>query len=181
MTGPAHCVGMRRASPRALILSLLLAAAGGAAPPASAAPAPGVLPVTGASVVGAFDPPATRWGTGHRGVDLAAPAGSTVLAPRDGVVTYAGVLAGRGVLVIRHGATRSTFEPVTALVPVGAAVARGQAVGRLEPGHACAAPTCLHWGLKRDETYLNPLGLLLGEVRLLSAADAAAIAGQARG
>ena len=47
--------------------------------------------------------------------------------------------------------------------------------------HACAAPACLHWGLKRGDDYLNPLSLLLGEVRLLSDADAAAIAGQARG
>nr|NLI50571.1 M23 family metallopeptidase [Propionibacterium sp.] len=173
---------MRRLPRRALALPLLLGAlTGGAAPPAAAAPGRGVLPVAGASVVGAFDPPVVRWGAGHRGVDLAAAAGSTVVAPRDGVVTYAGILAGRGVLVLRHGATRSTFEPVTALVPAGAAVSRGQPIGRLDAGHACAAPACLHWGLKRGEDYLNPLALLLGEVRLLSAADAAAIATQARG
>ncbi len=165
----------------ALIL-IVLPLAGALPPPAVAAePARGVLPVSGAPVVGPFDPPLVRWGAGHRGVDLAAPGGAVVLAPRAGVVTYAGVLAGRGVLVLSHGATRSTFEPVTATVPVGAVVARGQAIGRLDPGHACSAPACLHWGLKRGDVYLNPLSLLLGEVRLLSDADAAAVATHARG
>lgn len=184
VTRPAHSEGMSRPRWRwpaqILILGALLG--GALAPPADAAdPARGVLPVSGASVVGAFDPPLVRWGAGHRGVDLAAPAGASVLAPRDGVVTFAGVLAGRAVLVLTHGATRSTFEPVTSTVPVGAVVTRGQVIGRLDAGHACAAPACLHWGLKRGDDYLNPLSLLLGEVRLLSDADAAAIAGQARG
>lgn len=168
------------------LLALTLCACLGWWPPggwatAAAAPAPGVLPVAGAPIVGAFDPPLVRWGAGHRGVDLAAAPGAIVRAPADGVVTFAGALAGRGVLVVSHGATRSTLEPVTATVAVGTRVARGQPIGRLEVGHACAAASCLHWGLKRAELYLNPLGLLLGEIRLLSDAEASAIAGQARG
>lgn len=161
-------------------VGVLLLTAGAAAPPVAAAGPSGVLPLPGAAVVGGFDPPAVRWGSGHRGVDLAAGAAAVVVAPREGVVTFAGQLAGRGVLVVSHGETRSTFEPVTALVAVGDRVTRGQPVGRLDAGHACAAASCLHWGLKRGDEYLNPLGLLGGEVRLLSAAEAAAI-GQARG
>jgi murein DD-endopeptidase MepM/ murein hydrolase activator NlpD len=139
--------------------------------PGGAAVSPGTLPVAGA-VATAFDPPGVAWGTGHRGVDLVADVDSLVLAPRDGVVTFAEVLAGRPVLVLSHGELRSTFEPVVPLVDVGTRVSQGQPIGRLVAGHACPAASCLHWGLKRGEIYLNPLSLVRGEVRLLS--DAAA-------
>ncbi|HQA29912.1 MAG TPA: peptidoglycan DD-metalloendopeptidase family protein [Propioniciclava tarda] len=157
----------------ALVTALCLVI--GAAAPADAA-ARGVLPVPG-RVVGAFALPDVRWGSGHRGVDLAASAGVAVVAPVDGVVTFAQDLAGRPVLVLAHGDTRSTYEPVVASVDVGTRVSRGQVMGVLEAGHSCAAPVCLHWGLRRGETYLNPLSLLGGEVILLSDADAAAIRG----
>jgi murein DD-endopeptidase MepM/ murein hydrolase activator NlpD len=160
---------------RAWAALLLVGALWLPAPAAGAATAHGVLPVPGA-VVRSFDPPDVPWGAGHRGVDLAASDGAVVVAPADGVVTFAEVLAGRPVLVVSHGELRSTFEPVVATVAVGTRVGRGQPVGRLVAGHACPAPVCLHWGVKRGETYLNPLGLLGREVRLVSDAEAAAIA-----
>ncbi len=155
-----------------LVLTLSLASS---APAAGVVPTKGVLPVSG-TVARPFDPPDVPWGAGHRGVDLAAPEGAVVVAPADGVVTFAEVLAGRPVLVVSHGEVRSTFEPVVATVAVGTRVTRGQPIGRLVAGHACPAPVCLHWGLKRGEVYLNPLSLLGREVRLLSDAEAAAIA-----
>lgn len=109
-----------------------------------------------------FDRPDQPWLPGHRGVDLAAAVGQPVLAPADGRVTWAGVIAGRSVVVVSHdGGLRSTFEPVVATVPVGTAVARGQDVGAVAatPGH-CAPRTCLHWGVLRGETYLDPLALV---------------------
>lgn len=113
-----------------------------------------------------FDPPQYRWLPGHRGVDLCAPVGSEVRAPREGVVVYAARLADRNVVSIEHSdGLRSTFEPVTAQVTRGQFVAAGQVVGTLEAGHE---GDCLHWGVKRDrDTYLNPLLLLFGPVRLL--------------
>ena len=64
-------------------------------------------------VVHGFDPPATRWSSGHRGVDIAAAVGTSVLAPTDGQVSFVGMVAGRPVLVLTHaGGLRSTFEPV---------------------------------------------------------------------
>jgi murein DD-endopeptidase MepM/ murein hydrolase activator NlpD len=120
-------------------------------------------------VVARFDPPPTRYAAGHRGVDLLARAGQPVLAALGGRVTYAGGVAGRGVVVITHGATRTTYQPVTATVRVGEVVAAGTPIGRLEAtGGHCLPRLCLHWGLLRDETYLDPLRLLgLGPVRLL--------------
>jgi murein DD-endopeptidase MepM/ murein hydrolase activator NlpD len=54
-------------------------------------------------------------------------------------------------------------------VAAGDLVAAGDPVGRLAAGHAgCPVPACLHWGLRRGESYLDPLGLLgLARVRLL--------------
>jgi murein DD-endopeptidase MepM/ murein hydrolase activator NlpD len=110
-----------------------------------------------------FDPPDVRWGSGHRGVDLGAQVGQEVVSPTAGRVSFAGVIAGRGVVVVQHaGGLRSTFEPVAGTVPVGSPVAQGDPVGELTdvPGH-CAPATCLHWGLLRGETYLDPLTLLI--------------------
>jgi murein DD-endopeptidase MepM/ murein hydrolase activator NlpD len=120
-------------------------------------------------VVARFDPPPTRYAAGHRGVDLLARPGQPVLAALGGRVTYAGGVAGRGVVVIDHGATRTTYQPVTASVTVGEVVTSGTPIGRLEPsGGHCRPQLCLHWGLLQDETYLDPLRLLgLGPVRLL--------------
>jgi murein DD-endopeptidase MepM/ murein hydrolase activator NlpD len=85
-----------------------------------------------------------------------------VLAPVEGRVTWNGVIAGRAVVVVSHaGGLRSTFQPVTGAPPVGTSVARGQTVGAVTstPGH-CAPRTCLHWGVLRDETYLDPLSFV---------------------
>jgi murein DD-endopeptidase MepM/ murein hydrolase activator NlpD len=92
-----------------------------------------------------------------------------VLAAAAGVVSYVGPLAGRGVVVIVHGTLRTTYEPVEAQVKRGAEVTAGQRIGTLEAGHVgCPVAACLHWGLLRGETYLDPLSVLKEEqVRLL--------------
>jgi murein DD-endopeptidase MepM/ murein hydrolase activator NlpD len=112
-------------------------------------------------VVRPFEPPDSPYGPGHRGVDLAGTAGQPVLAIGAGVVTFAGSVAGRGVLVVDHGALDSTYQPVAALVPVGARVAAGQQIGFLEVVHShCLPDACLHLGVRRAGHYLDPLSLL---------------------
>lgn len=115
-----------------------------------------------------FDPAARAWTSGHRGVDLAASVGQLVLAPTDGRVSWTGVIAGRAVVVVLHdGGLRSTFEPVAAARSVGTFVTRGDAIGQVTstPGH-CAPRTCLHWGVLRGETYLDPL-TFVGRARVI--------------
>lgn len=120
-------------------------------------------------VVARFDPPASPYGPGHRGVDLLGRPGQKVRSALPGTVTYAGPLAGRGVVVVSHGDTRTTYEPVAARVSRGDTVSRGAVIGALQPvGSHCAPRTCLHWGWLRGETYLDPLRLVgAGPVRLL--------------
>jgi murein DD-endopeptidase MepM/ murein hydrolase activator NlpD len=121
-------------------------------------------------VVEPFDAPEDPYGPGHRGVDLAGRIGHPVLAVADGQVTFVGMIAGRGVVVVDHGGERSTYEPVIGTVRVGDSVLGGQPIGRLElVGSHCWPTACLHLGRIAGETYLDPLELLLGggPVRLL--------------
>ena len=120
-------------------------------------------------VVHGFDSPDRPWQPGHRGVDLLGRAGQQVHAAGTGTVVYAGMLAGRGVVSVDHGALRTTYEPVSATVHVGEHVRAGQAIGQLAliGGH-CLPRACLHWGLLRGDTYMDPLSLVgAGPVRLL--------------
>ena len=152
-----------------VVVAMVLVALVCLARPAGAVGAPvdpvpvGVWPLQPAPrVVRAFDPPDSTWGAGHRGVDLAGSVGEAVHSALAGRVTFAATLAGRGVVVVDHGSTRTTYEPVLASVRVGDAVARGQPIGSLEPaGSHCLPAACLHWGWRRGSTYLDPL-LLVG-------------------
>ncbi|MDQ6642611.1 MAG: peptidoglycan DD-metalloendopeptidase family protein [Actinomycetota bacterium] len=129
-------------------------------------------------VVRGFDPPKASWGAGHRGVDLLGHRGQRVRAAKAGRVTFAGRLAGRGVVVVDHGDVRSTYEPVDAEVHVGDRVGKGQRIGSLQVGGShCFPRACLHWGLLRGDTYLNPLMLVGGgPVRLLPLTGAPPVA-----
>jgi murein DD-endopeptidase MepM/ murein hydrolase activator NlpD len=121
-------------------------------------------------VVRRFELPAQRWLPGHRGVDLAAPAGATVYSAGAGVVHFAGSVAGKPVVSVRHpDGLLTTYEPVTATLRAGAPVARGSPLGVLESGHPGCPGSCLHWGARRgagsSATYLDPLAFL-GVVRV---------------
>ena len=120
-------------------------------------------------VVAGFDPPSDPWGAGHRGVDLLSSPGRAVHAALPGRIGFTGRIAGRGVVVVDHGPTRTTYEPVTASVAVGDEVVAGQPLGHLDVvGSHCFPRACLHWGWIRGETYLDPLDLVgAGPVRLL--------------
>lgn len=120
-------------------------------------------------VVSGFDPPELEYGAGHRGVDLLGSPDQPVRSALAGRVTYAAPLAGRGVVVVEHGDTRTTYQPVAATVSVGDRVAAGDRIGTLQPGGShCPPRSCLHWGWIRGKTYLDPLLLVgAGPVRLL--------------
>ena len=108
--------------------------------PARAAPSPPGRPARGPSARRhprswpAFDPPAEPWAAGHRGVDLLGSPGQAGAdgTPRAGHLSPAPI-AGRGVVVVAHGATRTTYEPVLGGgPPSGDAVPSGDRIGHLE-------------------------------------------------
>ncbi len=82
-----------------------------------------------------------------------------------GRVSFAGRVAGRGAVAVELAGTgdpplRTTFTPVRATVRKGDEVAAGEVLGTLEADGSHCPTSCLHWGLLRDRTYLDPLSLL---------------------
>ncbi|WP_245633942.1 murein hydrolase activator EnvC family protein [Amycolatopsis jejuensis] len=149
-----------------------------APPPTAASPSPPTPGPTAASpsqagrlawpltprppVTRTFEPPATPYGPGHRGVDLDAAAGQQVLAADMGVVVFAGQVAGQGVVALDHdGGLHTTYLPITPSVAPGDQVYRGQVLGTTVAGHpGCPATVCLHWGARRGTEYIDPLALV---------------------
>ncbi|KUL26166.1 peptidase M23 [Streptomyces regalis] len=140
--------------------------------PAPPAPDP-ALPTVGRAwpvgvrppILRGWEPPATPYGRGHRGVDLAAPAGAPVRAVAAGRVSFAGRVAGKGVVSVELTGTgdpplRATYEPVRASAKKGDEVEAGEVVGTVEASGSHCTGTCVHWGLRRGEAYLDPLSLL---------------------
>lgn len=108
--------------------------------------------------------PATPYASGHRGVDITAAAGASVLAPDDGVVHFSGFVVDRPVLSIDHGdGVISSYEPVETELVAGDSVQRGDVVGALLAGHCISA--CLHLGVRIDGAYVSPLLFLGGQPR----------------
>jgi murein DD-endopeptidase MepM/ murein hydrolase activator NlpD len=120
-----------------------------------------VWPVSPVRIVEPYEAPAHEYGPGHRGIDLAAS--GPLRAPADGVVAFAGPVAGRGVLTIDHGdGLVTTFEPVDTGLRPGTAVTRAAEVAvPATGGHT--APGAVHFGVRLDGDYINPL-LMLGGI-----------------
>jgi murein DD-endopeptidase MepM/ murein hydrolase activator NlpD len=131
-----------------------------------------LLPVAGSpAVLRPFEPPPTPYAAGHRGVDLATTPNQVVGAAAAGLVSFAGPVAGRGVVVITHpDGVRTEYEPVDPAVRRGQAVNAGEPIGTVDGQHdGCQPSTCLHWGARRGDEYFDPMTLLtpLGPVHLI--------------
>jgi murein DD-endopeptidase MepM/ murein hydrolase activator NlpD len=134
-------------------------------------------PVRG-PVIRAFEGPSSPYGPGHRGIDIATPFGTPVLAPAEGEVTFAGWVAGARFVTIDHGdAIRSTSSWLSDVaVRRGDLVARGQVVGRSGHGHAEVATPHLHFGVRIDGEYVDPM-LLLGPLSVVGLIHLAPLGG----
>ena len=118
-------------------------------------------PVSG-PVVRAFDPPGTPYGSGHRGIDIAAPVGTVVRAPAAGVVTFAGSVGGRLFVTIDHGGgLLSTCSFLSALVVhEGDVVVQGQDIALSGTGHAGDTAPNVHLGVRFAGQYVDPMDYL---------------------
>ena len=127
----------------------------------AAAEATWTWPVVGPIVV-AFDPPDSPYGTGHRGIDVAAALGTEVLAPADGVVTFAGPVGGRLFVTVDLGdgvlSTSSFLSSIT--VHRDDVVSAGQVVGSSGSGHTGSPVPVLHFSVRIDDVYVDPMSYL---------------------
>ena len=152
---------------RAVALSLLVLTT--IAAPARGGDGSWAWPLDDRRVSGRFDLPDTEYAAGHRGIDLPGRAGEPVRAVARGRVTFAGSVAGVGVVTVDHGRERSTYQPVDRSVKRGDTVEAGDVLGRLVGRGSHCATACLHLGRLESESYLDPLDRLASEshVRLV--------------
>jgi murein DD-endopeptidase MepM/ murein hydrolase activator NlpD len=145
------------------VMSLVLSLATSAAPRAASAigPANWTWPVVG-PVINAFDPPDTPFGAGHRGIDIAAPVGTVIVAPEAATVSFAGKVGGELFVTLDHGGgLESTYSWVSSiLVHKRDVVARGQPIALSGRGHPGATVPHLHLGVKLNDVYQDPLDYL---------------------
>lgn len=121
-----------------------------------------VWPVAGPILRG-FDGPDSPYSAGHRGIDIAAPVGTPFHAPEDGVVSFAGKVAGALYVSIDHAdGVRSTCSWLTTItVKKGETVTAGEVIGTTGLGHPGSdMPPHLHFGMKVDGVYVDPMSLL---------------------
>ncbi len=133
------------------------------APAVAADPAYGSYswPVRG-PVIRPFDPPATAYGPGHRGIDIAAPQGISVRAAADGIVSFAGSVAGELFVSVDHpDGVRTTYSWLSGVaVDPGEPVGRGAVLGASGGGHPGEDPAHLHFGARVGSNYIDPMLLL---------------------
>lgn len=118
-----------------------------------------------------FEPPASPYGPGHRGVDFPAPAGSPVRSAAAGTVIFAGAVAGALHVAVSHpGGFRTTYGYLASVtVRAGERVEAGSTLGTAGgtgPGHDGSV---VHFGMRTDDGYVDPapyLGLGSRRVRL---------------
>lgn len=116
-------------------------------------------PISPPEVLNGFDDP-FGYAPGHRGVDLAAAPGVPVVTSLPGRVTVAGMVAGRSIVVVQHdGEVRTTYLPVEPLVTVGQRVSSGDILGTVLLSAHCPTISCMHWGARLGEHYIDPLSL----------------------
>lgn len=113
-----------------------------------------LLPV--GPVIRGFEPPPGPYASGHRGVDIAAQPGDTVLAVIDGVVTFAGRVNDRAIVSISSGPQIVSIEPVVGTLTPGTRVIAGQVIGYVDVGGHCSL-RCVHIGIRVNGTYVDPL------------------------
>lgn len=105
--------------------------------------------------------PILNYTRAHNGVDYAAPAGAPVVSVGSGVVTFAGWTAGGGRTVrVRHASGYESeylhLSSIAAGVRGGMRVGQGELVGRVGATGLATGPH-LHYGLRRDGAYVNPV------------------------
>lgn len=97
--------------------------------------------------------------TPHSGMDIAVPAGTPVLAPAAGIVTFTGdlYLTGNTVLLDHGHGISSNFLHLSRIdVVPGQRVEQGQPIGAVG-GTGRASGPHLHWGMNWFETRIDPL------------------------
>lgn len=127
--------------------------------------APNLWPVEGL-VTGSFGEridPFNGEGAFHRGVDISSSVGQPVVAPADGVVTFADFLGGYGRAIIvdhGHGLTTRYGHLANFAVIAGQEIHRGDTIGYVGLSGRSTGPH-LHYEVRINDEAVDPLPYLL--------------------
>ncbi len=126
---------------------------------------PSIWPVQGwvTSEFGARYSPFTGLPKFHEGVDIAAPYGSPIYAPADGMISFAGGKGGYGnALILDHGYGVSTLYGHTSSLYVkeGEKIKRGQMIAAVGSSGASTGPH-LHYEVHVDGVPTDPMKFVL--------------------
>ena len=149
-------------------LAVLTAAPGAVAAPVQAAAARShwVWPANG-PIVRRFIAPTTRYGPGHRGIDIQVADRSPVGATGAGRVLFAGLVAGNLHVTVQHatsGWVTGYSNLATVVVRPGQRVRAGEIIGRSGGHLARHQRSSLHFSLRIAGEYRDP-EILLGTRR----------------
>ena len=102
-----------------------------------------------------------RWGRMHEGIDISAPAGTTIRAVAAGTVIYAGWMGGYGNLtIVDHGNGLATaYAHQSAIYVGGGSVAQGTALGAVGCTGSCTG-NHLHFEVRVNGSAVDPMGYL---------------------
>ena len=112
--------------------------------------------------------PFTRRTAFHAGIDYAAPTGTPVYAPADGIVTLSGRRGGYGLMVEldhAHGLTTRFAHLSRALVSRGTQVRQGDIIGRIGSTGRSTGPH-LHYEVRRGTRAVDPMPFVRAGQRL---------------
>jgi len=105
----------------------------------------------------------------HNGEDIAAPKGTPVVAPNDGIARLTGDrFFGGNTVFLEHGGGLFTFYMHLSEIEVkdGQAVKQGEVIGRVGQSGRATGPH-LHWGGRLNDARINPLNLVAPEPLLV--------------
>ena len=102
-----------------------------------------------------------RWGRMHEGIDISAPAGTTIRAVAAGTVIYAGWMGGYGNLtIVDHGNGLATaYAHQSAIYVGGGSVSQGTALGAVGCTGSCTG-NHLHFEVRVNGSAVDPMGYL---------------------
>ena len=114
----------------------------------------------------------------HKGIDIGAPEGTILIATIDGKITYLGFLGGGGyTITLSNENMKITYCHVSPnyLVEVGQEIKKGEIIGQVgtkyvygvqgntykdengKPTNGATTGCHLHFGIRIDDEYVNPL------------------------
>ncbi len=146
------------------LIALLFLLSQAITPPPSAEIWAEPIPFFEQSIEESYLAPASRYGSGHRGIDFHVEPGQSIHSPDHGVVHFVGKVVNRNLITIRttHGKLAS-FEPVCSSLRMGDLVRKGQALGVRclgDESYFAHCDSCVHASARDHHGYLSPLHLM---------------------